>query len=260
DVYHGKLEGRSVCIKVPRLWFKEGDPAQEGVLRAFMREATLWRQLNHPNVLPLLGVDRALFAGRLCFVSSLMANGNAMDFIKNFEVSQISRLRLLHKVAKGLSYIHSRRICHGDIKGANILVDENFEPRIADLGIASVLSSQSESIDFAITDTTASKGSLRWCPPEVIHPDHFVKPKNSGLRDVYSFGRTVLEVLTGSPPFGTAPDTLVIVKLFTREGPPRPDGFRSDVWKLIEQCCEWQSNWRPSSDEVVVRISNILDL
>lgn len=117
----------------------------------------------------------------------------------------------LFGVAKGIQYLHEMDICHGDIKGVsewscvtatfiliifkvNILIDNDRQPRITDLGIASIVTSQSETLQLVNTTSRGFQGSLRWAPPEAILPKRFPQGHSSTTRDVYAFGCTMLEV------------------------------------------------------------------
>ncbi|KAJ6574514.1 hypothetical protein B0H19DRAFT_934461, partial [Mycena capillaripes] len=89
DLWKGTVSGRDVSVKVMRL-FQTSDI--EALLKEFSREALIWRQLCHPNLLPFCGLyylDR-----RLCLVSPWMENGNILNYLRNKPAS-ISRLSLV---------------------------------------------------------------------------------------------------------------------------------------------------------------------
>ncbi|KAH8810302.1 kinase-like domain-containing protein, partial [Flagelloscypha sp. PMI_526] len=224
-------------------------------------EALLWKQLNHPNIVPFLGVTYTAFPNRMALVSSFMTNGDIMKYIKR-ETHKPDTLKIFG-IADGVNYIHDLELFHHGIKGANILIDNDGNACLADLGIASVAQSQSETLNIVLTTTTSSgvKGSYRWMPPEIIHPDHFPSPPNSMTRDIYAFGCTMLEVLTGKMPWHTERlDVTVMFKLLQQERPPRPsEGITDDVWNFIELCWHREPSERPSSSEVVLRLSKILE-
>ncbi|KAH8810306.1 kinase-like domain-containing protein [Flagelloscypha sp. PMI_526] len=201
DVYEGKWNGERVCLKCLRVYINPSaditdNQEAEAVLKAFRNEAFLWKQFNHPNIVPFLGVTYTALPNRMALVSSFMVNGDIMKYVKREVSSYEVRLRLLLGAAEGLNYIHDLGFCHHDIKGANILIDKGGNACVADLGIAIVAESQRETLHVALATTTGSgvKGSYHWMPPEIIHPSHFPKPPNSMTRDIYAFGCTMLEV------------------------------------------------------------------
>ncbi|KAF9780835.1 kinase-like domain-containing protein [Thelephora terrestris] len=100
------------------------------VTRRFCKESITWRFLCHPNVLPLLGATMS--EGRFAMVSEWMPNGDINQFVKARK--DVNRFELLRGVAEGLVYMHEQGTAHGDLKGANILIDENGRARLADFG------------------------------------------------------------------------------------------------------------------------------
>ncbi|KAE9396549.1 hypothetical protein BT96DRAFT_777902, partial [Gymnopus androsaceus JB14] len=80
DIWTGRLNKQRVCIKVLR-FFQQGSD-REGLLKALSKEVLLWRQLNHPNILPFLGINTELFSPSFCIVSPWMSNGDIMSYAR----------------------------------------------------------------------------------------------------------------------------------------------------------------------------------
>ncbi|KAF9262809.1 kinase-like protein [Marasmius fiardii PR-910] len=106
------------------------------MIEDFCQEALIWTQFDHPNVLKLLGVNTSLFKADFCLVSPWMENGDIVTFLG--KRTNHDRLRSIREIAAGLEYLHSHSpiIVHGDVKGANILVDDNYSYRLADFGLS----------------------------------------------------------------------------------------------------------------------------
>ncbi|KAH8832250.1 kinase-like domain-containing protein [Flagelloscypha sp. PMI_526] len=233
DVFIGKQGSQRICLKVLRIFQSEGH--KQRVVKEFCHEALVWRQLQHPNVLPFLGVTETLFPRKFCLVSPFMKNGNVMSFLEGNPSH--GRLSFVLDIATGLNYLHSFSppIVHGDIRGANILVQDNLTCCLADFGLALVSDSQ------PLTSTsfnTAPKGSTRWCAPEVFSPETFPKAPQE-KRDVYSFACTIVEIYSGQPPFAEIPtDYRVMHEIHAGRRPRQPPRslLPMELWKLVERC------------------------
>ncbi|KAK7013616.1 hypothetical protein VNI00_019469 [Paramarasmius palmivorus] len=193
DVWKGYYENQEVCLKVPRYRVQaiQWDKANA----AFCKEAMLWTQLNHRNVLPCLGVNAEVFYPACCLIAPWMPNGHIISFLEWNPGHD--RLASIYEIASGLAYLHSLDpvVIHGDIKGANILVDENHNCRLADFGLAAVLETQ-----IVKNGTSGTiQGSAHWMAPELFRVqvmDTSAPRSNDDKRpgDVYAWACTVFEV------------------------------------------------------------------
>ncbi|KAJ7921478.1 kinase-like domain-containing protein, partial [Mycena leptocephala] len=195
------------------------------------REALVWKDLDHPHILAFIGIDRDSFPSSLCMVSPWMENGTVVDYIKNYGYANVDKL--LAEIAQGLGYLHSRNIVHGDLRGANILIDENWSARVADFGLGSFT-------DATTSIYTSSRaGSIHWMAPELISPEQFgLKFARTPASDIYAFGCVCLELYTGLPPFSKLSQTAVLFKIIAGERPGRPSGSppMSDVlWRRVTE-------------------------
>ncbi|KAJ7260878.1 kinase-like domain-containing protein [Mycena haematopus] len=157
----------------------------------FCREALVWKDLRHPNILPFLGIDRDSFPSSLCMVSPWMNHGTVINYLKNHGYANVNKL--LYEIAKGLEYLHSRNIVHGDLRGANILIKEDWSACLTDFGL-SIFS------DATSTMSTNRGGSLHWMAPELLDPDRFeINFARTPATDVYAFGCVCVELYTARP-------------------------------------------------------------
>ncbi|THU86153.1 kinase-like protein [Dendrothele bispora CBS 962.96] len=261
DIWKGFLGEEIVCLKVLRTFVENDLDTRDKIISDFRREALLWRQLNHPNLLAFLGVNTELFAPGFCLVSPWMANGDVISYLKTHP--QMDKLCAMTEVAAGLAYLHSLQpsIVHGDIRGANILVTDDLRCCLADFGLSISLETQ-----MMATTTGKMKGCFRWLAPECLDPSSYTASErnNRPSRDIYAFGCTVLEIITGAPPFADKKmDGAVLLDVIRGIRPDRPDDFDMDspdeVWRLVTRCWAQKPEQRPYSSEVHSELQRLYD-
>ncbi|PVF94190.1 kinase-like protein [Serendipita vermifera] len=216
-VYHSSWKGNLVAVKV---LCPVG--SLKSMKRKIMREGAIWSKLNHPNILPLLGYvdDDVGFQPFGAFVSPWCEYGNSEDYLfaRGDSMSLEERLELLCAVTEGALYLHSHDppIVHGDIKPANILIDQYGIPKLSDFGLACVFLSDGGT---GLTTTTAHTGTERYLAPELVDSDVCRPTCESdvyamgcvGLRFIFLVnpyhhrrsnlhGRIIRDILNGDPP------------------------------------------------------------
>ncbi|PBK74604.1 kinase-like protein [Armillaria solidipes] len=255
DIWKGRLHDTQVCLKVLRIFLSE--KARERLLRDFRREAIVWKQLCHPNILPFLGVSEDLFAPSYCLISPWMINGNIMSYLEAHP--DHDRLASLVQIAEGMKYLHNHipPIVHADIRGANILVMDDLSCCLADFGLS--LFAESQALE---SSSRIRKGSIRWLAPECMDLELFDRTYISTARDIYAYGCTIIEIFTGKPPFSDIKsDASVIYEVRIKQSrPPRPPSniFPDDgLWELVTMCLSTWSNQRPITERVLESLRSL---
>jgi len=266
-VYNATFHDRLVVVKVLDAATQTN---QERLYRLLVKEVIGWKWLQHDNILPFIGV--MLTPSPVSIVSERMKE-NIMDFIKANQ--DYNRLSLLVGAVTGLEYLHERNIVHGDLKGANILIDSEYRARLADFGLAAL-------VDFGLTAIvdemtgrpTAADGKLRgtaqWMAPELAYPSDFGftgelrKRLPSKDTDTYAIGMTIFEVITGYYPFGDEQDYTVTLMVARGGRPKRPrPGFPDTLWELLLRTWVVQhaheSQRRPSARTILDRLKECVD-
>ncbi|KAF7375734.1 Protein kinase domain-containing protein [Mycena sanguinolenta] len=246
DVYIGSLRDRTVAVKIMRV-FEQSDI--DALLKGFGREALIWRQMSHPNLLPFYGLY--YFQRRLCLVSPWMDNGHIRAFLKKETYCTDCLLSLILNVALGLEYLHGNGVVHGDLKGDNIFVTSWRRACLADFGFASIRTSMA-SIQFTSSSKRAQGGTARYQAPELHRGGD-----NDKLTDIYAFACFVYELLTGKAPFPELySDVAVAMAVLEGRRPSRPQSCSgtpslNGLWNLLQNC--WRENPadRPTASHVV---------
>ncbi|GLU06078.1 hypothetical protein SLE2022_231410 [Rubroshorea leprosula] len=184
DVYEGQFpNGVKIAVKLLK------EKYEGAAKKQFMAEVGTIGRTNHINLVRLYGFcyDRNISA----LVYEFMENGSLDNYL--FAKEEMIEWEKLHVIAmgtaKGIAYLHEdcqQRIIHYDIKPANILLDANFLPKVADFGLAKLCNK-----DSTHDSVTGFKGTLGYCAPEVFLRNHPITYKC----DVYSFGMLLFEIV-----------------------------------------------------------------
>ncbi|KAF8186920.1 kinase-like domain-containing protein [Mycena galopus ATCC 62051] len=244
DIFRGLIRGQVVVsVKIMRIFL---DAEVRAAARAFGREALIWRQLSHPNLLPFFGLY--YLETRLCLVSPWMSNGNVLKFLENVLPPDTVRFSLMLDVAMGLEYLHENQVVHGDLKGMNVLVTPSRRACVADFGLSSIVDAMT--LQFTHSTTNASGGTLRYQAPELLSG----AMQNHYGSDIYAFACVCYEIWTGKAPFFEfILDAPVIFNVLTGIRPSRPTAipFDHDLWLLLQDCWKKNSCDRPDASQIV---------
>ncbi|KAF8552980.1 kinase-like protein [Imleria badia] len=225
------------------------------------RELKVWAKLEHECVLPLYGISFG-FGKFPAMVCPWLEGGTLSKYLEHHEGVQLhTRLQLLSDIADGLHYLHGCGIVHGDLTGSNVLIKDNGKACLSDFGLSRIFTDVTGSSYM----TSTVRGSVRWAAPELFEIDQEQQKEPTRVlpnpqSDIYSFGSTMLQVLTGEVPYHYYKnDAQVLVALSRGLRPARPDEPPiADVhWEFMQRC--WASsqskrsskNVRPFIEEVV---------
>ncbi|KAF9646871.1 kinase-like protein [Thelephora ganbajun] len=255
NVWKGRHQGCEVAVKVLKVYSTSDF---EKITRRFCKEVMIWRGLCHPNVLPLLGVTMG--NRRFAMASEWMANGNINEFVKVRR--DANRFELLADVARGLMYMHGEGAIHGDLKGANILIDKHGHACLADFGLVTIVSN---SVYPTTSTSSTNAGTTRWMSPELLDPDRFSFKDGRPTKesDCYALGMVIFEVLSGQVPFARdCSDLMVMKKVIEGERSGRPSGaegawFTDGLWGMLERCWSAQPKDRLAIEAVLEHLEQV---
>ncbi len=212
-----KKMGREVAIKV----LKEEYCEDEEFIRKFQNEAQAAAKLNHPNIVAVYDiVDNA--ETRMHYIVMELVEGITLkNYIKRAgRMDSKETIAIALQAAAGIELAHKMGIVHRDIKPQNIIVDSDGNVKVADFGIARAATQQ--------TVNATVMGSVHYISPEQARSG-----KSDERSDIYSFGCTLYEMLTGQVPYDG--DTSVSVVFAHLENPiPHVKDLVPDVYPALD--------------------------
>ncbi|XP_057816850.2 wall-associated receptor kinase 3-like [Cryptomeria japonica] len=233
----------------------------------FLNEVTILSQINHRNIVKLLGC--CIQTKFPLLVSEFVPNGTLFQHLHSKEGSLpwTSRLQIAIETGEALAYLHSgasQPIFHRDVKSSNILLNEKLSPKVADFGISRLISASNNTH----VTTFNIKGTWGYLDPEFFQTSQLTEKS-----DVYSFGVVLVELLTSLKPISLARDNedMTLSSLFLS----RLDQNRlteildnrvlekenlqemEDMARIARECLHLERRKRPSMKEVVEELVSV---
>ncbi|PPS04108.1 hypothetical protein GOBAR_AA16556 [Gossypium barbadense] len=263
-VYKGMLaDGSVVAVKKSKLM--EEKIIDKTKLEQFINEVMILSQINHRNVVKLLGC--CLETKVPLLVYEFIPNGTLYHFInqpnEEFPLIWKMRLRIAIEIANALSYLHpaaSIPIYHRDIKSSNILLDDKYRAKVSDFGISRSVALEQTHV------TTRVQGTFGYLDPEYFRSSKFTEKS-----DVYSFGVVLVELITGQKPISSSESKKVVRSLanffllsmkenslLSVVDPMVMNGNAKEeivaVAKLAKRCLNFKGKKRPTMKQVAVEL------
>ncbi|XP_043692974.1 wall-associated receptor kinase 2-like [Telopea speciosissima] len=261
-VYKGILpDQRLVAIK-------KSKRVDESQIEQFINEVVILSQINHRNVVKLLGC--CLETEVPILVYEFVTNKTLFHHIhgegcNNSQISWDIRLRIAVETSEAIAYLHSAAsppIIHRDIKSSNILLDDNYMAKVSDFGVSRLVP-----LDYTQISTLV-QGTWGY-----LDPEYFRSSQLTEKSDVYSFGVVLVELLTGKKALdsdGPDRDSNLALHFVTRfeEGNVWDiiddrimiEGCKmklKEVLKIAERCLRVRGKERPTMKEVAMELQRL---
>jgi serine/threonine protein kinase len=145
------------------------------------------KELNDPFIVKY--IDAIQLNNRIYLVLEYLEGGSLGSLVQKTPLEEKLVKKYIKQVLKGLEYLHKHHVAHRDLKGTNILLTKEGKAKITDFGVAIQVNDTQK--------TLSSAGTPYWMAPEAI----INEAATSVECDIWSLGCTVIELLTGNPPY-----------------------------------------------------------
>ncbi|KAG0053379.1 hypothetical protein BGZ83_001213 [Gryganskiella cystojenkinii] len=223
------VTGQMVAVKRIKI-----DGLKDNEMDLLMQEVDLLKSLEHPSIVKYEGFIKT--DGHLNIILEFVENGSLLTTLKSFGTfPEKLVVAYVVKILEGLVYLHGKEVVHCDLKAANILTTKNGNVKLSDFGVS--LNLKVKESDFG-----AVAGTPNWMAPEVIELKG-AQPAS----DIWSLGCTIIEMLTGRPPYAELLAMTTLFRIVEDERPPLPNNLSVDLLDFLCQCFQKDPSLRPTA-------------
>jgi len=233
-------DGRDVALKM--LHPENNDDGL--ALARFFREVALLHSVEAPHLVKI--VDTGFDQGRFFLATDYLPGRSGAELLEDGLSPVHDAARICAGIARGLAALHAAGVVHRDVKLANMIVDDEGQATLVDLGLAK------ERGDRSLTASSDIVGTAAYLSPEVVE-----NREADAASDLYALGVCLYELVTGRKPHVAASVMGLLLKIATGEPPTPPRELRpelpAELEALILSLLEHDPSLRPRSAEEVAR-------
>mmetsp|Transcript_32849 Transcript_32849/g.75121 ORF Transcript_32849/g.75121 Transcript_32849/m.75121 type:complete len:549 (-) Transcript_32849:159-1805(-) len=224
------------------------------IAQDLQEEAKLLQRLDHPNVHFMLGGRFDARDPPLCMLTELCPNGSLFDcyYTNGKRFTPAAKFMFAMQCAQGINVLHTLNppFIHRDIKSLNVFMDEQYNCKVADFGMACSV----ESGPFGMA------GTVQWAPPEALQLMRGGQARYDTKFDVFSYAVLLTEIVGLQGPYfdqGLADQNAIcdaVLRRDARPTMPRQAGPRTA--DLIKRCWSRDPHARPSMSQVISELEH----
>lgn len=225
----------------------------------FLRESLILHKLDHPSIVKYIGINFKSFEDSSilepAIITEYIKNGSLEDNLNkerrglaDLQWSPTKKYIALLGISDAMRYLHSLGIFHRDLKPQNILIDDDYYPRVCDFGLSKCFS---ESFQKNINLTMTSQiGTPLYMAPELFRGE---KHYDSSI-DVYAFSILAYEIVSNEKPYSELGESIfgyhLIPKVNSGHRPKRTPSITDKMWSLLCQCWSDNPSERPTFEYI----------
>lgn len=229
SVYIGTNRETGASCAIKEVDIIPDDPKSAECIKQLEQEIKVLHHLKHENIVQYYGSE--VVDDHLYIYLEYVHPGSINKYVREHcrDITESIVRNFTRHILNGLAYLHSTNTIHRDIKGANLLVDASGVVKLADFGMAKHLTGLSYELSL--------KGSPNWMAPEVMQAvmQKDGNPKLALAVDIWSLGCTVIEMLTGKPPWSEFEGPQAMFKVLNRT-PPIPETLSPEGKDFLLRC------------------------
>ncbi|XP_059159292.1 mitogen-activated protein kinase kinase kinase 2-like [Physella acuta] len=229
-----------------QIWIK----AKQDTIDLLFAETNILLNAKHENIVQMHGYqikDMSIF-----IFMEFMQKGTLSKYIKDKNgLSELKTCLFTKQILEGLLYLHSKNILHLDIKGNNILLEDEDKVKLSDFGLSKI-------IKMGQDLSSISGGTSRYMAPEVITSE--LENEYFSRADIWSVGCTVVEMITMKSPSASVESQCVLFRVGTKKKPvlKLPEHTSKELREFLDKCFTVDFKERPSAEELLQTDSFLL--
>lgn len=236
---HDEVADFDVALKI----YQPAGELDETGKEDFRKEFARLCGLNHSNIIHAVGFG--IYKEKLPYLAmNVCKNGSAKKLIGN--ISENELWNFIEQIASGLQYLHNRDIVHQDMKPDNVLINADGQYLIIDFGISTKTRN-------TLRRSTNGIGSIGGGTPWYMSVESFGNDcPHIFARDIWAFGSTLYELMTGDTPFGEYGG--LGQKQKNGKIPPIEQNYSDELKSLVYACLALNAWDRPDAEEILKKV------